>query len=162
MNKNILWTCYPTEKFANSKWETPSLNKKNRLAIITEKPVKTPDDPIVNPNRKGQIVLPSNSLKKLKLTKSSLFGIPLHSKIYAIGNTIFHILDTGKFDPDQFYYLGNLVSDKGKLYVNLIIKNSHNNPITDKYAWTPFNYTPETPTPIPTKTPKMYGLLNTK
>ena len=144
MNKNILWTCYPTEKFTNSKWSTPRVDEKNRLAIITEKPVRTPDDPILNPNRKGQLVLPSNSLKKL-----------LHSKIYAIGNTIFHIVDTGIFDPEQFYFLGNLVSDKGKLYINLIIKNSDNNPITDNFAWTPFSYAPETPTPSPTMTPKL-------
>ena len=162
MNKNILWTCYPTEKFTNSNWPTPDLNNKNRLAIVTEKPIKTPDDPIFNPNRKGQLVLPSNSLKKLNITKSLLFGNPLQSDVNTIGNTIFHIIDAGNYDPEQFYFLGNLVSDKGQLYINLIVKNSHNNPITDKYAWMPFSYGSETPTPVPTITPKMYGLLNTK
>jgi len=164
MSKKISWVCYPvnsTENFKNANWGTPEPDKKNRLAIITPEIQKTPYDPIPNPNFKNQTVLPSSIVKKIKVYKEDMLGDPPISKIQIIGKKAFHLVDSGAFDPEQFYYLGNIVKNKDNYYLNLIVKNSHNLPLTDKYAWVLFNFETGKPTPTPTPTPKLYGLLNT-
>ena len=102
MNKNIVWVCYPKEKFTNSNWEVPP--GPNRLALIPKTIFKSPSDPIPNPNIQGQMVIPSEYVKNLKIIKKPIVDSLESTQTQFIGNIAYHVVFTGEFDPIQFYY----------------------------------------------------------
>jgi hypothetical protein len=81
-----------------------------------------------------------------------MFGTPLKSDTYTIGKNTFRFADLGDYDSASSYTIGNIVSfvsiddvtkeEKIAQFVNLVVipGTKLNNPITDNYAWTRFDY----------------------
>lgn len=149
--KNIIWTCYRV----NSPLKKITLLEnfeKNEIALPPPKDKKLESDAIPNPNVPKQYVFPANIMKKIKLFKGDMFGTPLKSDSYTIGKNTFRFADLGDYDSSSSYTIGNIVSfasidDETKeeqiaKFVNLVVIPGVrlNNPITDPYAWTRFEY----------------------
>jgi len=126
----------------NKNWQFSKSNKKNKLFIPPIALKKEPTDPIDNPNVKNQKVVPSSIVKDINVTFDSLDGTPLKSDVIVIGKNAFNVIELGDFDPLAFYHLGSVVTSNGNRYINLISSTGTgaNNPISDTYAWAPFNY----------------------
>jgi hypothetical protein len=144
---NIIWTCYRVNKLSNSKNKLTEHFEKNELALPLPEVEKLESDAIPNPNVPKQFVFPAKIMKKIKVYKGDMFGTPLKSDTYVVGKNTFRFADLGDYDSSSSYTIGNIVSfktDTGKIaqFVNLVVIPGAklNNPITDNYAWTRFDY----------------------
>ena len=126
----------------NKNWQFSKPNIKNKLAIPPIAVKKEPTDPIDNPNVKNQKVVPRSIVKDINIKYDSLDGSPLKSDTIVIGKNVFNVIELGDFDPLAFYHLGSVVTSDGNRYINLISSRGtgSNNPISDTYAWAPFEY----------------------
>jgi hypothetical protein len=126
----------------NKNWQFSKSNMKNKLFIPPIAVKKDPVDPIDNPNVKNQKVVPSSIVKDINVKYDSLEGTPLKSDVIVIGKNVFNVIELGDFDPLAFYHLGSVITSNGNRYINLISSTGTgaNNPISDTYAWAPFNY----------------------
>jgi len=153
MNEKINFICY--------KNKTENFKSLIRRSTLITGPIKLPNNIIKNPNTKKQLVISKDLVKDLKIKRSSLFGIPLHTDVLNLDKISFSIVYMGEYDSTQLYFLGNVISINKKYYLNLVFKNYLRNPITDTYAWMPFYFDQEIINPeTPPKKKKLYGLLN--
>jgi len=147
-SNNITWTCYRIKP--NNK--TLEHFEKNEIPLPPSEDIKLESDAIANPNVPKQFVFPAKIMKKIKLKKGDMFGTPLKSDTYTIGKNTFRFADLGDYDSASSYTIGNIVSfasiddvtkeEKIAQFVNLVVipGTKLNNPITDNYAWTRFDY----------------------